>query len=44
MSAGFNSNTGVLKKYVKLIENNIYGQNQGRNVMKNIKVIRKVEN
>ena len=28
-----------LKEYVKLIENNIYGQNQGRNVMKNIKVI-----
>lgn len=28
-----------LKEYVKLVENNIYGQNQGRNVMKNIKVI-----
>lgn len=29
----------ILKEYVKLVENNIYGQNQGRNVMKNIKVI-----
>ena len=28
-----------MKEYVKLVENNIYGQNQGRNVMKNIKVI-----
>ena len=28
-----------LKEYVKLVENNIYEQNQGRNVMKNIKVI-----